>query len=151
MLNLKISHKFTGISLFTLFALSVTGCGVITVDYKHDLQLPESYAGIRNAENNIQDLSKWWEGFNDPLLTELINKALKQNYNIRTAGLTLEKALHEANLAKADLGPSAAQSSRYKLRQSWYGRRNRGKLGTGFIREKAKQSRCCEIPRVIDP
>lgn len=108
MLNLKISHKFTGISLFTLFALSVTGCGVITVDYKHDLQLPESYAGIRSAENNIQDLSKWWEVFNDPLLTELINKALKQNYNIRTAGLTLEKALHEANLAKADLGPSAA-------------------------------------------
>jgi len=44
---------------------------------------------LSSPPDEAQNLSFWWEAFNDPTLNELINSARKQNSSLRIAGLAV--------------------------------------------------------------
>ena len=52
-------------------------------------------------------LEAWWEGFNDPVLTELIEKALKENLDLAQAFARVEQSKAGNDAALAALLPSA--------------------------------------------
>lgn len=52
------------------------------------------------------DLKTWWQGFNDPLLNELIDKALAANHDLQIATARVREADAMTTVAEAALYPS---------------------------------------------
>jgi len=52
------------------------------------------------------DLSEWWQRFEDPVLTDLIEQALQENTDIRSALSAIRKARAERGLTSAGLWPT---------------------------------------------
>jgi multidrug efflux system outer membrane protein len=50
--------------------------------------------------------TRWWEGFEDPVLTELVETALARNLDIETARLRVREARAEARVAGSRLYPT---------------------------------------------
>ena len=61
------------------------------------------------------DISRWWTGFQDPVLTELVDRALSQNLDLAAAGARVDQARAAARAAGAQLlpiGQANAQAAR---------------------------------------
>ena len=88
--------------------LSVFGCNRKPIEIRHqpELQLSDQWYDMELDDEEI--LSQWWESFHDPVLTELIEKSLGDNYNLKAAAARLEAAEAQARIAGADLLPSVS-------------------------------------------
>lgn len=58
-----------------------------------------------NTPDSVTNL-KWFQIFNDPVLNNLIDTALRYNYDLANAALRIEQARASYGIAKADLLPS---------------------------------------------
>jgi len=63
-------------------------------------------------------LARWWERFNDPVLTELVNGALKTSPTVRTALAKIESARAAHRVQRANLLPSLDASASAKSSSS---------------------------------
>jgi multidrug efflux system outer membrane protein len=54
---------------------------------------------------------KWWDAFQDETLRDLIKTALKQNYDLRIAGVRILEARAQLGITRADQFPSIAASA----------------------------------------
>ncbi len=107
-------------------------------------------------------LDQWWTGFNDPMLTEVVQRALSQNLDLAASIARVRQARAAASGAGAALLPSAdldasatyeRQSTRgalgsiastvpgYSQRHPRLQRGTRGKLGDRFVRRSAARGR----------
>ena len=65
------------------------------------------------------DLAEWWRGFNDPVLTGLIDRALATNLDLEQAAARIDQAGAGLGLARAALLPSGdVQASYTRSRES---------------------------------
>lgn len=101
-----------GLALAALLSLLSSGC-VVGPDYARPaLAQPDQFhssAGLSAREAlATAELAHWWDGFNDPLLSTLVQEALGDNLELAqaTARITQSRALLGA--ARAALLPSAA-------------------------------------------
>ena len=72
--------------------------------------LPERW---QLEQQNFQTLpceDAWWTTFNDPILTELIRKAVENNYNVASAIKRIEIASKEIGIAKSGYYPNISVS-----------------------------------------
>jgi len=70
----------------------------------HDVNIPE---GFKNAQTaGTPELSRWWEDFNDPVLDELVEEAIKNNHDIRLATERVIEARAGLDVARAGLFPA---------------------------------------------
>jgi NodT family efflux transporter outer membrane factor (OMF) lipoprotein len=53
------------------------------------------------------NLAEWWDVFGDPVLSKLIRQAYAQNLTLREAGLIIEQARMQRNIARTELLPQA--------------------------------------------
>jgi multidrug efflux system outer membrane protein len=68
-------------------------CTLVGPDYKRpEINLPNAYRQEINKDNVVTDLSMWWKFYQDPVLDELMDKALKKNVDINAAIARLEEA-----------------------------------------------------------
>ena len=112
MFFLKIQRASLNISplLYFLSTLAVllSGCMVgpdyqpPTVDEKAQIQAKE-YPELRYEQT---DLSRWWNVFNDPILTSLINQTQQNNQNIMIALARVKEARASLSATSAGLYPS---------------------------------------------
>ena len=73
------------------------------------LQVPEAY---READRGAAaDLSHWWTNFNDPILSDLVARALKANPDIDVAGARLRQARALLRQSQASLLPSLSATN----------------------------------------
>ncbi|MDB5894687.1 MAG: transporter [Rhodoferax sp.] len=49
--------------------------------------------------------SPWWNGFNDPVLTQLVEQALQRNNDLAAAGIRVRRAQLQVGLAENQFGP----------------------------------------------
>ncbi|MFN3493437.1 MAG: efflux transporter outer membrane subunit [Hydrogenophaga sp.] len=63
---------------------------------------PEPAVGVTTPT----DLSRWWERFDDPLLTQLITQALDANTSVRSTTAALQQARALRDVQAAGLGPT---------------------------------------------
>jgi NodT family efflux transporter outer membrane factor (OMF) lipoprotein len=71
----------------------------------------------RNVGANGPELDTWWEGFQDPELTTIIQRAIKQNLTLAASVARVEQARGAAKEAGAQLKPSGsltAQSTSFR-------------------------------------
>jgi len=93
-------------------SLYFTGCAV-GPDFKEpDAPIAEHWLNQNNPKLNIDqqvDYSDWWEIFNDPVLTTLVEKAYNQNLNLHIAGLRILETRAQLGIALGQQYPQTQQ------------------------------------------
>ena len=88
-----------------LLLLGLTGCAVGPKYRRPTVQPPDKYyTETAPQPNSIADAG-WWELFKDPVLRQLIQQALKNNYDVATAAARVEEARAFAGVAKSAYYP----------------------------------------------
>lgn len=92
---------------FTLF-LIVVFVEPIKSEIKDYLEnpVPESWQLERQIFQTIPTEDAWWDSFHDPILTELIEMAVANNYNVASAIKRIEMASKEVGMAKSSYYPT---------------------------------------------
>lgn len=95
-------------------ALALAACTAVGPDYRApeaaSLAVPESYTGPA-GEASAQDLSRWWEQFDDPLLTRLVGEASAGNLDLAVSSARLTQAREALVQARAGLVPQVGASA----------------------------------------
>ena len=96
--------------------LVLSGC-VVGPNYQPPTtKAPEHWSANPGEPSSAQALKSFWNGFDDPLLTQLIQQAIESNYDLKIAGERIRSA-HDmvrvaASAALPQIGIGAAAESR---------------------------------------
>lgn len=123
----KIRHVCGILSriILCLVILSQNGCAWVGRDYvRPDTAPPETWhsrlaGGLGSSAADAQGLAHWWKTLDDPVLTGLIEKALENNLELKTASARLREARAQHSAVKSNLFPTLdANGSVSKSRSS---------------------------------
>jgi len=108
-----------------LAGLGLAGCVAVGPDYAPPkTDVPASWSRLDPAAQPVAhaaatgDLSQWWRGLNDPLLTELMDEALQASPDLRSAQARLREARARRTVAAAGRFPSVTASGAARRSQS---------------------------------
>ena len=88
---------------FTL-SLLLSGC-MVGPDYeKPEVDVPVEYRFEFGEAAEVAN-SAWWDRFNDPLLYELVDEALRNNRDVRIAAARVEEFTARVDIARSGLYP----------------------------------------------
>lgn len=97
-----------------LCLIALSACTTVGPNYRAPeaaaLAVPEGYTGPANGAP-LADLSRWWEQFDDALLTRLIGEASAGNLDLAVASTRLTQAREALVQARAGLVPQAGASA----------------------------------------
>ena len=89
----------------------LAGC-TVGPNYKRPaVNVPTDYRGVKPAQPATAASlgnEKWWDVYQDPVLTQLIHTALQQNYDVRIAATRLLEAQDQLGIVRANQFPSAS-------------------------------------------
>ncbi len=87
--------------------LALAGCGALGPDYARPRSsLPGAYTEAAKTEAQAQVEREWWKLFKDPVLDDLVGKALGQNLDLQAAVARVDEAEAAMREAGAALTPS---------------------------------------------
>ncbi|QPK64482.1 TolC family protein [Methylomonas sp. LL1] len=99
------TRYLTPLTLLSLAWLSA--CTPTRVGDQVALNSPAKWKHVSNAQTaETADLKTWWQGFNDPLLNELIDRALLANHDLKIATARAREANAMVTIAESALYPS---------------------------------------------
>lgn len=108
-----------------LFALSLTACVAVGPDYVQPTpDVPASWNRIERTaipqtpDDAAGDLSSWWRTLNDPLLSELVEEALRGSPDLRSARAKVREARARRGVAAAGFFPDVTASGNYRRSRS---------------------------------
>lgn len=101
----------------------LTGCMVGPKYHAPEMDMPSSFEEKGNVLAPIADgeIHQWWKQFNDPLLDDLLNEAVEENYDIRLALEKIEQARAQYRIERSYLWPEIdlnATASRSRISQN---------------------------------
>ena len=98
--------------IFLISLIFITNCTLVGPDYKRpEINLPNAYHQEVNKENIATDLNNWWKLYQDPVLDDLMDKAINKNVDIKAAIARLEEADAYLKQVGAALIPSVDLTS----------------------------------------
>jgi len=95
-----------------LLLIPLAGCAVGPDYVRRDPAAPAAWAhaaGVK-AASQAEDISRWWQRLNDPLLTALIDEALQNSPDMRSARARLVESRARLDLADANRYPALKAS-----------------------------------------
>jgi multidrug efflux system outer membrane protein len=100
----------------SLLSVFFVGCAVGPNYKKPAVPAPPEYRGAPPGQSNSPGTAsfgdeKWWEAFQDETLRDLIQTALKQNYDVRIAAARILEARAQVGIARADQLPFVSASA----------------------------------------
>jgi len=105
-------------TLFSILLISVLipSCVTVGPDYSPpEINTPDEwqteYSGNISAEPDKDANAEWWKSFNDPVLSDLITRALSNNLSIMEARARLTESRLRNNISEADRYPSLSSSA----------------------------------------
>ena len=99
--------RFAFLPLLVLLA----GCAVGPNYKRPAVNVPTDYRGAAPAQAATTASignEKWWDVYQDPVLTQLIHTALQQNYDVRIAAARVLEAQAQVGITRANQFPSAS-------------------------------------------
>jgi multidrug efflux system outer membrane protein len=98
---------------FLLIAIAVllAGCAVGPNYKRPTVNVPTDYRDSVTSETAAASSignEKWWDVYQDPVLTQLIHTALQQNYDVRIAATRVLEAQDQLGIVRANQFPSAS-------------------------------------------
>jgi len=100
------------IILFLLAPLFLGGCIAVGPDHEQPV-FPE----IPGAVSNTVESAEWWNRFSDPTLAGLVQQALENNHDIKSAAARVRQARAQLGRARSALGPQidlSANATRFQ-------------------------------------
>ena len=96
--------------LLLAIAVSLSGCAVGPNYKRPAANTPTDYRGEMPAQPATASLGneKWWDVYQDPVLTQLIHTPLQQNYDVRIAATRVLEAQAQLGIVRANQFPSAS-------------------------------------------
>ena len=108
----------TGIKIFMPFIiLSFSACAMVGPDYKTPaIKMPDKWQAnssekVSQGKTDKTHLVNWWKTFNDPMLTDLINRAVSGNLSVKQAVTRVIEARLYRGVGGANLYPSVSASA----------------------------------------
>src|SRR5580692_1376497 len=103
----------TNVKKFLLIAIAVllAGCAVGPNYKRPTVNVPTDYRDSVTSETAAASSignEKWWDVYQDPVLTQLIHTALQQNYDVRIAATRVLEAQDQLGIVRANQFPSAS-------------------------------------------
>ena len=87
-------------------ALLLSACMLGPDFQKPDLEPPETFRFAESGAEMAEEVNlKWWELFSDPILASLVQTALENNLDVKTAVSRIEEARATLGFTEADLYP----------------------------------------------
>jgi NodT family efflux transporter outer membrane factor (OMF) lipoprotein len=117
-------HMSGALGLAALAGVVLSSCAVGPNYRKPDLNSPEHWNRLGDADSSTsytdkaEDLRQWWLRLDEPLLSELIDEALKANLDLRKAQARLREARARRAMAASAYYPSLSASGSASRRQS---------------------------------
>ncbi|NWH06248.1 efflux RND transporter permease subunit [Desulfobacter latus] len=87
--------------LLFLVPMLMVGCAPVGPDYQRP-GLPD----IPDARTVEVDVAEWWNQFNDPVLTDMVQRALTNNHDLKTAVARVRQARAQLAQTRAAYGPT---------------------------------------------
>lgn len=107
-------REHSALSLTCLVAiLLLTGCQTASRYERPEVELPDAWHASDQMEHDklaANALRDWWQQFDDPELTALIDRALADSLTLQTAALRIEEAMALRGVATGERWPSATGS-----------------------------------------
>ena len=106
-----------------LYIITATGCMVGPNFEAPRVQVPTKWTGATTAPATQpatpaeKDLAAWWTVFDDPTITELINRAIQSNLDLMQAEARIRQAWASRGIAASGLGPTVDVSGSYERTQ----------------------------------
>ena len=96
-----------------LLAMLCAGCAVGPNYKRPAVPAPPEYRGLSPDQTGRSVAAsfgeqKWWDAFQDEVLSDLIRTALKQNYDVRIAAARILQARAQVGISRADQLPSVS-------------------------------------------
>ncbi len=110
--NKAVKHSLSVI----VFALALSGCASQSLAPVSlpDTPVPTQWhaSALRpGLQTDASSLAAWWQRFNDPTLTALVNQGLLRNTDVRSAQAALQQARAMRDVRSAGLGPNVGGSA----------------------------------------
>lgn len=104
------------IKMIPLIILSITACAKVGPDYRPPvMEMPEKWhTGLSDKltpETDHSDIVNWWKSFDDPVLEDLIRRAVANNLSLKEAFTRLNEARLRRGISKADQYPTVSSSA----------------------------------------
>jgi outer membrane protein, multidrug efflux system len=99
----------------------LAGCTVGPNYKRPTVNVPTDYRGVMPAQPaTVASLGneKWWDVYQDPVLTQLIHTALQQNYDVRIAATRVLQAQAQLGIVRANQFPSASVGADISIQQN---------------------------------
>lgn len=112
MLNERMKQLALQLMATVLLALSLGGCVTVGPDYlPPEVSPPEQWdsdlkGGLSSESTDPQTLASWWATLDDPTLTDLIERAIKGNLDLKEALARVREARARRGISQADLFPT---------------------------------------------
>jgi NodT family efflux transporter outer membrane factor (OMF) lipoprotein len=103
-------NNWTRLGLAVSMACTVAACGVRRPYVAPGPVAPVAWEEPAPLPADLAALSRWWESFEDPLLTSLVQRALQGNLDVRTATSRLREARASVSSSRAALRPTVDAS-----------------------------------------
>src|SRR5712692_1525775 len=103
-----------------LLAASLSGC-MVGPDYRRpDIEAPAAWSVDKAEAGEISNLA-WWEQFQDPALSALVDQALHNNKDLAIATANVDAAFAQYGITRAAQWPqvdAGASASRQRLSET---------------------------------
>jgi multidrug efflux system outer membrane protein len=117
-------HNRTKIAFIFLLAFSV-GCMAVGPDYRPvGVEVPEIWPSIE-AKNgrekktaDMETLARWWTTLEDPILSDLLERAVSNNKDLKIALTRIRQSRAALGVAGKQLAPTITGSAQYSRSQS---------------------------------
>jgi NodT family efflux transporter outer membrane factor (OMF) lipoprotein len=103
-------------SLASAIALVLAGCA--TPVFKPAVDVPAKFAAASASE--MESEAAWWESFHDPVLTDLVRRAARENRDVKIAAERLRAARSGVTVSRSFLLPSVSAVGSAGDRSSGY-------------------------------
>ncbi|WP_320045409.1 efflux transporter outer membrane subunit [uncultured Desulfobacter sp.] len=120
------------ICLIFIFVTLLTGCKAVGPDYRQPDLFPEGpwhapmQKGLAQIPADPEQLAQWWTVLNDPVLTDLISRAVQNNPDVKLALERIRQYRLLKGIKQSDRLPTVNASGG----ASWSGTSNEGGTGT---------------------
>ncbi len=85
--------------------VAIAGCMVGPDYHRPETEFASQYSETEDSIGTVVDLKEWWTQFEDPILNEMIDEAIVNNYDLRIAGERIAAVRAQYQLAADNLWP----------------------------------------------
>ena len=103
----------------TLVLLVIAGCKVGPNYKTPDTKVPEKFgeSATQPSSRPAVEITRWWDAFDDPVLNDIIDDAVRNNLDLRAATARLFEARAQRGVVAADWWPTVNVDGSYTRRR----------------------------------